>query len=57
VVFSGSFRSNLDPFGDAGSDERIWEALGRVRLNQLCCTGGPAGCLLPARCCSSCTAF
>jgi len=27
VVFSGSVRSNLDPFGEAGGDAQIWEAL------------------------------
>ena len=32
VVFSGTFRSNLDPFGDAGSDERIWGALQQAGL-------------------------
>ena len=30
VVFSGSIRSNLDPFGDAGGDDRIWGALAQV---------------------------
>ena len=33
VIFSGTVRSNLDPFGDAGSDEAIWEALARVRAS------------------------
>ncbi|KAL4446696.1 hypothetical protein ABPG77_007940 [Micractinium sp. CCAP 211/92] len=32
VIFSGSVRSNLDPFGDAGSDERIWGALSQAGL-------------------------
>ncbi|KAI3434886.1 hypothetical protein D9Q98_002940 [Chlorella vulgaris] len=32
VVFSGSIRSNLDPFGDAGGDERIWGALTQAGL-------------------------
>jgi len=30
VVFSGSVRSNLDPFGDAGGDDRVWGALTQV---------------------------
>lgn len=30
-MFSGTVRSNLDPFGDAGGDERIWGALAQVR--------------------------
>lgn len=30
VVFSGSVRSNLDPFGEAASDADIWEALRRA---------------------------
>ncbi|EFN56982.1 hypothetical protein CHLNCDRAFT_143584 [Chlorella variabilis] len=32
VVFSGSIRSNLDPFGDAGGDDRIWGALAQAGL-------------------------
>lgn len=36
VIFSGSVRSNLDPFGDAGSDERIWGALSQVRRRAAC---------------------
>jgi ABC-type multidrug transport system fused ATPase/permease subunit len=32
VVFSGTFRSNLNPFGDAGSDERIWGSLQQAGL-------------------------
>ncbi|PSC76242.1 multidrug resistance-associated 1 isoform X1 [Micractinium conductrix] len=32
VVFSGTVRSNLDPFGDAGSDDRIWGALTQAGL-------------------------
>lgn len=31
VIFSGTVRSNLDPFGNAGSDDAIWEALAQVR--------------------------
>ena len=27
MVFSGTVRSNLDPFGDAGGDAAIWAAL------------------------------
>ncbi len=30
VIFSGTVRSNLDPFGHAGSDTAIWEALAQV---------------------------
>ncbi|GAB4815546.1 hypothetical protein N2152v2_002592 [Parachlorella kessleri] len=32
VVFSGSVRSNLDPFGDAGGDDAIWAALRQAGL-------------------------
>ena len=27
VIFSGTVRDNLDPFSDAGGDQKIWEAL------------------------------
>ena len=27
IIFSGTVRDNLDPFGDAGGDGKIWEAL------------------------------
>lgn len=33
VIFSGTVRDNLDPFGDAGSDDRIWEALKRSGMD------------------------
>lgn len=33
VVFSGTFRSNLDPFGQAGSDAAIWGALRQAGLD------------------------
>ncbi|PRW61038.1 multidrug resistance-associated 1 isoform X8 [Chlorella sorokiniana] len=32
VIFSGTVRSNLDPFGHAGSDEAVWEALAQAGL-------------------------
>ena len=32
IIFSGTVRSNLDPFGRAGSDLDIWEALRRASL-------------------------
>jgi ABC-type multidrug transport system fused ATPase/permease subunit len=35
VIFSGSIRSNLDPFGQAGSDGELWGALGRAGLDGL----------------------
>ncbi len=31
-MFSGSVRSNLDPFGDAGGDDAIWAALRQAGL-------------------------
>ncbi len=31
VLFTGTLRSNLDPFG-AHTDERIWSALGHAHL-------------------------
>ena len=33
VIFSGTIRSNLDPFG-AYSDDNLWDALERAHLNQ-----------------------
>lgn len=33
VVFSGSIRSNLDPFGQAGGDAELWAALRRAGLD------------------------
>ena len=35
VIFSGSVRSNLDPFDQAGSDGVIWEALRRAGVDEL----------------------
>lgn len=35
VVFSGTIRSNLDPFGDAGGDEAIWGALKQAGLRDM----------------------
>ena len=32
VIFSGTVRSNLDPFGRAPSDLAIWEALRQASL-------------------------
>ena len=32
VIFSGSVRTNLDPFGIAESDAKIWEALERAAI-------------------------
>ncbi|XP_029718005.2 ATP-binding cassette sub-family C member 4-like [Aedes albopictus] len=41
VIFSGSVRSNLDPFG-AGDDGRLWAALEQVNLKDVVanCVGG-----------------
>ncbi len=33
VIFSGSVRSNLDPFSQAGSDAEVWEALRRAGVD------------------------
>jgi len=33
VVFSGSVRSNLDPFGAVRDEQAVWEALDRVHLS------------------------
>lgn len=35
VIFSGTVRSNLDPFGQAGSDAAIWEALRQAGIQDL----------------------
>jgi ABC-type multidrug transport system fused ATPase/permease subunit len=35
VIFSGSVRSNLDPFGQAPSDVVIWEALRQAGIDEL----------------------
>eukprot|EP00878_Enallax_costatus_P033713 GHUV01037265.1.p1 GENE.GHUV01037265.1~~GHUV01037265.1.p1 ORF type:complete len:383 (+),score=36.29 GHUV01037265.1:122-1270(+) len=35
VIFSGTVRSNLDPFGQAGSDAAIWEALRQAGIHDL----------------------
>jgi ABC-type transport system involved in cytochrome bd biosynthesis fused ATPase/permease subunit len=51
VVFSGSFRSNLDPFGQAGSDADVWGALrqagldGMVRATGVSVCPGGGGCI------------
>ncbi|GLC35697.1 hypothetical protein PLESTB_000485000 [Pleodorina starrii] len=34
VIFSGTVRSNLDPFGQAGGDGDMWEALRRAGLDE-----------------------
>jgi ABC-type multidrug transport system fused ATPase/permease subunit len=34
VVFSGTVRSNLDPFGEYGSDAQLWEAIKDVGLEE-----------------------
>ena len=34
VLFSGSVRSNLDPFNSAGGDAPVWQALERAGLRQ-----------------------
>jgi len=46
VVFSGTVRSNLDPFGEYGADAQLWEAIKDVGLEDQvgagwagCCTG------------------
>lgn len=42
VVFSGTVRSNLDPFGEYGADAQLWEAIkdvgleDQVRLDEWC---------------------
>ena len=33
VIFSGTVRDNLDPFGDAGGDNKIWEALSQSGMD------------------------
>ena len=35
VIFSGSVRSNLDPFGEAAGDEAIWDSLRQAGLEAL----------------------
>lgn len=35
VIFSGTVRSNLDPFEQAGSDAAIWEALRQAGIQDL----------------------
>lgn len=32
VIFSGSVRSNLDPFGEAANDKAIWNSLKQAGL-------------------------
>ena len=34
VIFSGTIRSNLDPFGEAEGDHKIWEAIRRAGCSQ-----------------------
>lgn len=34
VIFSGSVRSNLDPFGEARGDSDMWEALRRAGMDE-----------------------
>jgi len=33
VLFSGTVRSNLDPFGAVAGDDAVWQALGQVHLS------------------------
>ncbi|GBF87685.1 hypothetical protein Rsub_00396 [Raphidocelis subcapitata] len=40
VVFSGTVRSNLDPFGEFGSDAALWEAVRDCGLEQQVRAGG-----------------
>lgn len=47
-MFSGTVRSNLDPFGDAGGDGRIWGALAQARWAAQEGAGWPAA-LCPPR--------
>jgi hypothetical protein len=35
VIFSGSVRSNLDPFDQAGGDAAIWQALRQAGIDGL----------------------
>lgn len=35
VIFSGSLRSNLDPFGEAESDDAVWNALKQAGLEDV----------------------
>lgn len=42
-MFSGSFRSNLDPFGQAGSDAAVWEALRQAGLDGMVRSMGVSG--------------
>lgn len=35
MIFSGSVRSNLDPFGEATSDEAIWSSLRQAGLDDV----------------------
>jgi ABC-type multidrug transport system fused ATPase/permease subunit len=56
VIFSGSIRSNLDPFGVIKGDDQIWEALRQANLDAFvrelnsgerrCCLGRSRGALL-----------
>jgi hypothetical protein len=48
VVFSGSIRSNLDPFGQAGGDAELWAALRRAGVDGAVRAMGVSvlGCLL-----------
>ncbi len=50
VVFSGTVRSNLDPFGEYGADAQLWEAIKDVGLEDQvgagcagCCAGVGGG--------------
>ena len=40
VLFSGTVRSNLDPF-DRHTDPDLWAALNHVNLKVHCCLPGP----------------
>jgi hypothetical protein len=42
-VFSGSFRSNLDPFSQAASDADVWGALRQAGLDALVRSMGVSG--------------
>ncbi len=44
MVFSGTVRSNLDPFGEYGADAILWEAVRDVGLEEQ--VGAASGCAI-----------
>ena len=51
IIFSGTVRSNLDPFERAGSDLDVWEALRRASLmDYVSGLEVPLACVSPAVC-------